>query len=141
MKFKVSPLTKIISLSGFLALGFLLVILSCALFHNYYPLFDILLFLVAPLPNSLFGSGSTAYSTSDFMTDSTHAGQDFAHFLTGTFVTSGITLPLILYHCQYITSVSCAMSILGGLIIYSSIVIFSWFFNSNWDGDEDALFN
>mgnify|MGYP003366215933 CR=1 FL=1 len=146
MQFKVSPLTKIISLSGFLALGFLLVILSCALFHNYYPLYDILIFLLAPIPNSLFQNRSN-YGSSSFMNDSLdgNSGQgasDFGHFCTGMLVTSGITLPLVFYHCQLINSVSCAMSISGGLIIYSSIVIFSWFFHSSWNEDDsnDALF-
>ncbi|KAG0663409.1 Vacuolar protein sorting-associated protein 55 [Maudiozyma exigua] len=138
MEFKVSPLTKIISLSGFLALGFLLVILSCALFHNYYPLYDILIFLLAPIPNSLFSKSS--YSSSDFMSEASNNGSDLAHFLTGMLVTSGIALPVVFYHCDLIGSISCTMSMLGGLIIYSSVVIFSWFFHSNWDSEEDALF-
>ncbi|CCC67383.1 hypothetical protein NCAS_0A08250 [Naumovozyma castellii] len=138
MEFKVSPLTKIISLSGFLALGFLLVILSCALFHNYYPLYDILVFILAPVPNAIFGGRS--YGSSDFMSDSSNNGKDLGHFFTGMFVTSGILMPVIFYHCQLIGSVSCAMSMIGGLIIYSSIVIFSWFFHSSWDNEEDNLF-
>ncbi|SMN19380.1 similar to Saccharomyces cerevisiae YJR044C VPS55 Late endosomal protein involved in late endosome to vacuole trafficking [Maudiozyma saulgeensis] len=138
MEFKVSPLTKIISLSGFLALGFLLVILSCALFHNYYPLYDILIFLLAPIPNSLFSKAS--YSSSDFMSESSGSGSDLGHFLTGMLVTSGIALPLVFYHCNLIGSLSCTMSMMGGLIIYSSVVIFSWFFHSNWDNEEDTLF-
>lgn len=139
MEFKVSPLTKIISLSGFLALGFLLVILSCALFHNYYPLYDILIFLLAPIPNSIFSK--SLYSTSDFMSESSNSGSDLGHFLTGMLVTSGISLPLVFCHCQLIGSVSCVMSMIGGLIIYSSVVIFSWFFHSSWDNEEDALFS
>lgn len=138
MEFKVSPLTKIISLSGFLALGFLLVILSCALFHNYYPLYDILIFMIAPIPNALFSK--TSYGGSDFMSESSESGSDLGHFLTGMFVTSGIALPFVFFHCNLIGSVSCAMSMLGGLIIYSSVVIFSWFFHSNWDEEEDTLF-
>lgn len=138
MDFKVSPLTKIISLSGFLALGFLLVILSCALFHNYYPLFDILVFLLAPLPNALFSKSST--DSANFMSDTVSNTQDTGSFLTGVFVTSGLALPLVFYHCQLIGSLSCIMSTLGGLIIYSSIVVFSWFFHSSWEQEEDTLF-
>lgn len=36
---QVAPLTKIIFLAGFLAAGFLLIILSCALWNNWYPLY------------------------------------------------------------------------------------------------------
>lgn len=138
MEFKVSPLTKIISLSGFLALGFLLVILSCALFHNYYPLFDILIFLLAPLPNSLFSKANL--DSTDFMSDSPSNAQDLGNFLTGMLVTSGLALPLVFYHCQLIGLLSCVMCTIGGLIIYSSIVVFSWFFHSSWEQDDDALF-
>lgn len=138
MEFKVSPLTKIISLSGFLALGFLLAILSCALFHNYYPLFDILIFLLAPLPNALFGKSSS--DNANFMSDSPNNAQDTGTFLTGLFVTSGLALPVVFYHCQLIGALSCMMSIVGGLIIYSSIVVFSWFFHSSWEQEEDTLF-
>ncbi|QLL31717.1 hypothetical protein HG536_0B05820 [Torulaspora globosa] len=138
MEFKVSPLTKIISLSGFLALGFLLVILSCALFHNYYPLFDILIFLLAPLPNTLFSKSGA--DNANFMSDAPSNAQDTGNFLTGVFVTSGIALPVVFYHCQLIGALSCVMSTIGGLIIYSSIVVFSWFFHSSWDQEEDTLF-
>ncbi|CCE66009.1 hypothetical protein TPHA_0O00380 [Tetrapisispora phaffii CBS 4417] len=135
---KVSPLTKIISLSGFLSMGFLLVILSCALFHNYYPLLDILFFLLAPLPNAL---SKSRYGSADFMSDSSSQnGNDFSHFLTGMFVTSGIVLPLVLQHCQLIAAESCVMSIMGGSIIYCSIITFSWFFQSSFDGEDDQLF-
>ncbi|SCV02803.1 LAMI_0H03114g1_1 [Lachancea mirantina] len=138
MALKVSPLTKIISLSGFLALGFLLVILSCALFHNYYPLFDILIFLIAPIPNALFNKRN--FESSDFMNESTGGAQDVGHFFTGVFVTSGLALPVVLYHCQLINHLSCIMSTAGGVIIYSSIIVFSWFFNSGFDDEEDGLF-
>lgn len=138
---KVSPLTKIISLSGFLALGFLLVILSCALFRNFYPLFDIALFLLAPIPNLLIRKGNSFGGGSDFMSDSnSSANHDFAHFMTGLFVTSGVLLPVIFQHCQIISPESSAMSVLGGSIIYISIVVFTRFFNTSWDQEEDALF-
>ncbi|EDO17607.1 hypothetical protein Kpol_1061p32 [Vanderwaltozyma polyspora DSM 70294] len=140
LEFKVSPLTKIISLSGFLAMGFLLVTLSCALFHNYYPLYDVLIFLLAPIPNALFSKRNSSSAT--FMSDSgMNSSNDFASFLTGMLVTSGIALPLVFRHSQLITSESCVMSMLGGMIIYGSIVTFSWFFNSSWDNEEDDLFS
>jgi hypothetical protein len=38
MPFTVSPLAKIITLASTLALGFILIILSCALYNNWVPL-------------------------------------------------------------------------------------------------------
>ncbi|SCV03824.1 LANO_0G06480g1_1 [Lachancea nothofagi CBS 11611] len=138
MGLKVSPLTKIISLSGFLALGFLLVILSCALFHNYYPLFDILLFLIAPIPNALFSKRN--FESSDFMSESNSNVEDVGNFFTGLLVTSGLALPTVFYHCHLINQLSCIMSTIGGIVIYLSIVVFSWFFNAGWEEEDDGLF-
>ncbi|OBZ75572.1 Vacuolar protein sorting-associated protein 55 [Grifola frondosa] len=44
----------VILLAFVLAVGFLLVILSCALWSNWLPLLVALTFVIAPLPNALF---------------------------------------------------------------------------------------
>lgn len=74
------------------------------------------------------------------MNDSSNKVEDVGQFFTGMLVTSGLCLPLVLYHCQLINHYSCIMSTVGGLIIYSSIVVFTWFFNNNTEDEEDGLF-
>ncbi|KAJ5936514.1 Vacuolar protein sorting-associated protein 55 [Penicillium verhagenii] len=37
-----------------LAIGFLLVILSSALWHKYWPLLDVAIYVIAPLPNWIY---------------------------------------------------------------------------------------
>ncbi|CDO95101.1 unnamed protein product [Kluyveromyces dobzhanskii CBS 2104] len=140
MALQVSPLTKIICLSGVLALGFLLIILSCALFHNFYPLFDVLIFLLAPLPNALFGQSDGFSSQGEFLNESGRSGEDFGHFVTGLLVSSGILLPIVFYHSNLINYESALMTVSGGLIIYLCIVVFTWFFNGSWEADDDNLF-
>lgn len=66
-KSKVSPLYKIIALSTVLAAGFILIILSCALFNNWIPLTVVGLFLLAPIPNGLCGRFETH---DDFISES-----------------------------------------------------------------------
>ncbi|AET39049.1 Vps55p Ecym_3579 [Eremothecium cymbalariae DBVPG len=139
MGITVSPLTKVICLSGLLATGFLLVILSCSLYHNYYPLIDFQVFILAPIPNAI--SSRSNYDGHDFMNDRVKSAQDLRQFFTGLLVASGIIMPLVFQHAQIINKVSCVMSILGGLIVYSSMVIFGWFFTGSWEDDEDALFS
>lgn len=140
MAVQVSPLTKIICLSGVLALGFLLIILSCALFHNYYPLFDVLIFLLAPLPNAIFGKRDGFDSHGEFMNDTGRSGEDFGHFMTGMLVSSGVLLPVVFHHSKLINYESALMTVSGGLIIYMCIVVFTWFFNGSWDTEDDSLF-
>lgn len=139
-----NPLNKIIFLSAFLASGFLLILLSCALFNNWRPLWVILIFLVAPLPN--ITANSIVSTKDDFLTFSNDhnnnptALQEFCKYLTGLLIVSGVSLPLTLYHCHLIEMGSMIMSIIGGLIVYSDIIIFIWFFSEEEEENDDFNF-
>lgn len=137
-----NPLNKIIFLAAFLASGFLLILLSCALYNNYKPLWVILIFMVAPLPNIIAGAIDSARD--DFLTfnnDSTsNPVKDFCGSLTGFWIVSGVALPLTLYHSNLIELGSMVMSIVGGLIVYGDIVAFIWFFSENEEENDDFNF-
>ncbi|KAL6940019.1 hypothetical protein ACO0QE_003897 [Hanseniaspora vineae] len=145
MAITISPLTKIIFLSGLLALGFLLVILSCALYSNYYPLFDLLLFLLSSVPRAMFpagrgGAGSAGYSS--FLDDSQGAGgalKDTGTYFTSWFLTLAIGLPVVMEHSNVINKRAMILSITGGGIIYGTIVLFGWFFSNggSWLDEQD----
>lgn len=139
-----NPLNKIIFLSAFLASGFLLILLSCALYNNWKPLWVILIFLVAPLPNIV--ASSIESNRDDFLTFSNNHGNDpsplaeSAKFFTGILIVSGISLPLTLYHTSLIEFGSMLMSIIGGLIVYGAIIIFMWFFSEEQEENDDFNF-
>ncbi|KAF2491860.1 vacuolar protein sorting 55 superfamily [Lophium mytilinum] len=118
-------LKTIIALSFVLAIGFLLVILSSALWHNYFPLLVVATYVVAPLPNWLCGH---AANPDDFMESSGSGIVDFGRFLTGFLVVMGIALPALLAHCAIIQTPAMVMSIIGGLLIYGTIISFTLFF-------------
>ena len=119
-------LQTIISLSFVLACGFLLVILSCALFNNWLPLLVVATYLVAPLPNIV--CGRIAQSGDYLSEEPSGAAVDFGRFLTGVLCLTGLSLPIMLYHVGEITQAAMVMSILGGLLIYGSIIAYSSFF-------------
>ncbi|KAH3663983.1 hypothetical protein OGAPHI_004697 [Ogataea philodendri] len=123
--FKLNPLSKLIFLSILIAIGFLNIILSCALFDNWLPLIDVGIFLIAPLPNALAQSLSSAYEA-DFLSDSNPeaAVKEFLEYLTGFLVISGLIFPVVLFHNHLISHWSLVLSISGGFIIYLSIVLF-----------------
>jgi len=76
--------------SQILAIGFLLVILSSALFHNYLPLLVVATYVIAPLPNFICGRCA---SPDDFIDSSGGGGGalvDFGRFLTGFLVVMGV---------------------------------------------------
>jgi len=70
-----------------LAIGFLLIILSSALWKNYLTLLVAATYVLAPLPNWLCGRAS---GSDDFMENSSSGVVDFGRFLTGFLVVMGI---------------------------------------------------
>ncbi|KAH3674605.1 hypothetical protein WICMUC_003151 [Wickerhamomyces mucosus] len=124
-----NPLTKIIILSFVLAIGFLLIILAGALYKNWSVLVTALLFLVAHLPILI----SNQWSSDDFISEGKQNVVDFGRWLSAFLAISGLGLPLILNHSNLITSTGSTMAIIGGLLIYGTVVTFTTFF----DRDEE----
>ncbi|EEH16784.1 hypothetical protein PABG_06871 [Paracoccidioides brasiliensis Pb03] len=123
-------LRTIISLSFVLAIGFLLVILSAALWHNYLPLLVVATYVIAPLPNWICGRCA---NPDDFMESAGNTVVDFGRWCTGFLVVMGIALPTLLAHSGAIRVPAMVMSILGGLLIYVTIISFSIFFQEQED--------
>ncbi|KAI7530290.1 hypothetical protein KC331_g14746 [Hortaea werneckii] len=118
-------LKTIILLSFILAIGFLLVILSSALFKDYLTLLVVATYVVAPIPNWICGK---AQSQDDFMDSGSNGVVELGRFMTGFLVVMGIALPVVLAHCDQIRVESMVMSIVGGLLIYGTIISFGMFF-------------
>ncbi|KAL2021205.1 hypothetical protein VTK56DRAFT_7392 [Thermocarpiscus australiensis] len=118
-------LKTIIALSFVLAVGFLLVILSCALWHAYYPLLVVATYVLAPVPNWICGHCA---NPDDFVESSGAAVLDLGRFCTGFLVVMGIALPVVFAHSNLITIPAMVMSVIGGLLIYGTIISFAMFF-------------
>ncbi|GAB7365432.1 hypothetical protein MBLNU230_g6508t1 [Neophaeotheca triangularis] len=118
-------LKTIIVLSFILAIGFLLVILSSALFKNYLPLLVVATYVLAPVPNWICGK---AGGQDDFMDSGSSSVVELGRFMTGFMVVMGVALPVVLAHCDLIRVEAMVMSIIGGLLIYSTIISFTMFF-------------
>ncbi|KAI1080631.1 vacuolar protein sorting 55 [Whalleya microplaca] len=118
-------LKTIIALSFVLALGFLLVILSCALYKVYYPLLVVGTYVLAPVPNWIC---ARVANPDDFVESSGNAVLDLGRFCTGFLVLMGIALPAVLAHAALINIPAMVMCIIGGLLIYGTIISFGMFF-------------
>ncbi|KAI0133111.1 vacuolar protein sorting 55 [Hypoxylon sp. NC0597] len=118
-------LKTIIALSFVLAIGFLLVILSCALYKVYYPLLVVGTYVLAPIPNWIAGRCA---NPDDFVESSGNGVLDLGRFCTGFLVVMGIALPAVLAHSALIGIPAMIMSIIGGLLIYGTIISFGMFF-------------
>ncbi|KAK0240087.1 vacuolar protein sorting 55 [Armillaria nabsnona] len=135
-------LKTVILLSFVLAVGFLLIILSCALWHNWLPLLvgsslaislcskhhdsfsnAALTFVLAPLPNAVFSH----CGSDDFSSQYEGGGGpiDLGRFITSLVVVTGFALPVVLAHSDVITKSACVMSIIGGGLVYGTILAYS----------------
>ncbi|KAK7054866.1 Vacuolar protein sorting-associated protein 55 [Paramarasmius palmivorus] len=115
-------LKTVILLSFVLAVGFLLIILSCALWSNWLPLLVALTFVLAPLPNALFAH----CGSDDFSGSYESSGPiDIGRFLTSTVVITGFALPIVLAHSGVIETTASVMSIIGGGLVYGTILAYS----------------
>jgi hypothetical protein len=99
-------LKTIIALSFVLAVGFLLVILSCALWHSYYPLLVVATYVLAPVPNWIC---SHCANPDDFVESSGAAVLDLGRFCTGFLVVMGIGM---FFFCPALPF--CGFFLLGG---------------------------
>lgn len=137
-----SALSTLLLLSFLLALGFLNIVLSCALYDTYQPLWVIFVFLMAPIPNSLANCAGPSYSSSYYGDMDEDPGSNFAafmKFLTGMLVSSGTFLPIVLWRCEIIPWGSFLLSLSGGFFIYISFVLFGMGFKS-YDAADDYDF-
>jgi len=123
----------VILLSFVLAVGFLLIILSCALWANWLPLLVALTFVLAPLPNAIFSQ----CSGDEFSASYEGSGPvDLGRFITATIVVTGFAFPVVLTHSDVITSGACVMSIVGGALVYGTILAYSRAFRHESDDFE-----
>ncbi|KAJ3813191.1 vacuolar protein sorting 55 [Lentinula lateritia] len=121
-------LKTVILLSFVLAVGFLLIILSCALWHNWLPLLVAITFVIAPLPNALFSH----CGADDFSGSYESSGAvDLGRFLTSLIVVTGFAFPIILAHSGVINTSACVMSIMGGGLVYGTILAYSQAFKQD----------
>ncbi|KAJ7285809.1 vacuolar protein sorting 55 [Mycena rebaudengoi] len=119
-----ASIRTVVFLAMVLAVGFLMIILSCVLFENWLPLIVALTFVLAPLPNAIFSHcGADEFAGSY---DGENSGPvDLGRFITSLFVLSGVALPIVLAHAQVIRNTAAAMSILGGGLVYGTILAYS----------------
>jgi hypothetical protein len=114
-------LKTVILLSFVLAVGFLMIILSCALYSNWLPLIVALTFVLAPLPNALFSH----CGGDDFSTEEGSSPVDLGRFITAFIVVTGFSLPLVLAHSEIIKSGASIMSLIGGGLVYGTILAYT----------------
>jgi len=102
------------------SVGFLLQILGCALYNNWWPMLTGLMYIMLPMPCLFFGGGSSDFITSGEGGD----WADAAKFLTGFSSVGSIAIPAILRHANLITAGAMWIEFAAFFILLSTVMIF-----------------
>jgi hypothetical protein len=109
----------IIGLSLALSVGLLLNILACALWKKWWPIFSVIAYILAPIPNMMCTRFGVGYDDSK-----ARAFEDAGHFMTAIFVVSGLAIPALLAHIKVIEIGALLMCISGGVVVYGTILLY-----------------
>ncbi|PWA00530.1 hypothetical protein BB558_003430 [Smittium angustum] len=115
-------ISKIVVLSIFLAIGFLLCILSCALYGNWLPSISILLFVLIPVPNGIFGR----FRGDDIFNETASSLPEIGKFLTSIVMVSAIALPIVLCRAGTIEEQAMVMCTSGGFVVYLTVSVYGY---------------
>lgn len=137
-----NPLQKIIWLSIVLTLGFLLIMIAC-INDSWYSFLIGIFFTIAHLPIVL-ATYFTEKSDYDFDFDPHTSSKaillkEIAKFVSAFLLVSGLRVPFILHHSHLITKLALILSIIGGIVIYFSVVAFDYYLNKNDNEDINEL--
>ncbi|GAB5587554.1 Vacuolar protein sorting-associated protein 55 [Umbelopsis nana] len=94
-------------------------------YSNWWPLFVVATYVLAPVPNALC---ARCAGGDDLMSDYHSGAIDAGEFITGIFIVTGFCLPLVLAHAEVITIPAMVMSIIGGILVYGTIIAYTHFF-------------
>eukprot|EP00051_Salpingoeca_urceolata_P027106 m.480069 g.480069 ORF g.480069 m.480069 type:complete len:130 (+) comp21684_c0_seq1:43-432(+) len=121
--------TGLCLLSFFGTIGATMVVLGCALpeYDNWYPMFVILTYVLAPIPTACVSSNDDGFGSS-----SSSVASDVALFLTAAFVMSGYGIPFVLWHSGKIVAGAAWLVVAGNSVIFSTILAYR-----RWFSDDD----
>ena len=108
------------------AVGVTFLVLSCALYDNWWPMFVLIFYFLSPLPTVI------SRRLADSLDTASSACVELAIFLTTGIVISAIGLPLVLAHVSAIDWGACALVLAGNIIVFLTILGYFFVF-----GNED----
>jgi len=120
----------IIILAFMLSIGALLNIVGCVIYasKDWLPFTVVVMYFLAPIPNVVC---EKCFSTN--FTNDKKGYPDLGYFLTGFILVSGFGLPLVLLHAERIVWQAAVLSLVGGIIVYATVLAYIHYFHSDED--------
>ncbi|XP_063415208.1 leptin receptor overlapping transcript-like 1 [Mytilus trossulus] len=120
------PIVALIAMAFAAAVGVTFLVLGCALYDNWWPMFVLIFYFLSPLPTVI------SRRMADSLDTASSACVELAIFLTSGIVISAIGLPLVLAHVNTIDWGACALVLAGDLVVFLTILGYFFVF-----GNED----
>ncbi|KAI9365440.1 vacuolar protein sorting 55 [Zopfochytrium polystomum] len=98
---------------------------------NWLPLLVVLTYVLAPIPNWV---AKRVAGGSDFFSEENRGVLETGYFVTSFFVVSGFAIPFVLAHASLISVPAMYMSLIGGILIYLTILGYLHFFVTAEEG-------
>jgi len=109
------------------SIGIIFLILGCALpqLGIYWPLFNIIFYLLAPLP--------ILFSRRNGSSDETSKIKEWGYFFATGIVISAFALPIVLFRVEAIKGLACGLVTIGNIFVFVTI----WGFFKTFGGDDE----
>ncbi|XP_033737842.1 leptin receptor overlapping transcript-like 1 [Pecten maximus] len=119
--------TALISLAFAAAVGITFLVLGCALpqFNNWWPLFVLFFYILAPLPITLSKRCMNSFDTTS------SACLEMAIFVTTGIVVSSMGLPVVFAHVSVIQWGACALVLAANTVVFLTILGYFYVFDSD----------
>ncbi|XP_077235236.1 vacuolar protein sorting 55 (VPS55) family protein [Tasmannia lanceolata] len=111
---------KLAFLAIMVSAGIVLQILACALYHNWWPMLTLLMYVLLPMPLLFFA----ASDTSSLISSGGDSWVNAAKFMTGASAVGSIAIPVILKHADVIGWGALAMELSSFLVFVLSIIFY-----------------
>lgn len=118
--------TALIALAFSAAIGITFLVLGCALFQNWWPMFVLFFYFLSPVPTVI------ARRLSGSLDSSSSALIELCIFLTVGIVISAIGLPVVLARTSVIQWGACGLVLAGNVVVFLTILGYFFVF-----GNED----
>lgn len=127
----VSTYVTLLGLAFSASLGLLFLVIGCAQFDSYWPFFNVIFYLCAPIPY-MIGSRNTSE-------EETSPAREWGYFFVTGFVLSAFGLPIVFLRLKMIESAACGLVCVGNLFSFFTIWAYLKAFHGKeyWDMDDD----
>ena len=124
-----STINALVGLAFSASMGLIFLVIACALpqFNSFWPFFNLIFYLLTPLPILIARQDTSA--------DETSLAKEWGYFFSTGFAVSAFALPIVMYRVNVIKDIACGLVLIGNVFIFVTI----WGFLKKFNGEDDFM--